>query len=391
MPRVAIRASPPASRRALRPAALQPPDGLVGVGAERAAAVGHDLGVGRQLGQPALELVERDRARALDVPGRVLVLRAGRRRARRRRARAVPAALRGRSCRRPRRGSRGRRARPRPGGPPRRRAGRATAAAPRRRRARSARACPRACACTIPAALQRLQVLGRVRRRLAARARQLFDAARRLGQQVEQLEPDRAGERLAHQRDRLEQRVLRLVAPSRIDYSIDRLIACQARIADTRSTCSSGNCSTTKRPAPPTCSAARRTGSSRSSTPTSTSSTTTSRSPKPQGVPIVAVFDTHVQADHVSGPAGAGRAHRRERLPARGRGRRVRPPSARRRRGGHARQHGDRRRSRRPATPLAHHAYLVTDHRRARRAVAGADRRRAAGRRRRPAGPARAR
>ena len=43
------------------------------VGAERAAAVGHDLAVGGQLGQPALELVERDRAGALDVAGLVLL------------------------------------------------------------------------------------------------------------------------------------------------------------------------------------------------------------------------------------------------------------------------------------------------------------------------------
>ena len=38
---------PSSSRRAARPAASQPPDGLVGVGAERAAAVGDDLAVGR--------------------------------------------------------------------------------------------------------------------------------------------------------------------------------------------------------------------------------------------------------------------------------------------------------------------------------------------------------
>ena len=51
----------------------QAPDGVVRVGAERAAAVGHDLAVGRQLGEPALELLERDRARALDVTGRELL------------------------------------------------------------------------------------------------------------------------------------------------------------------------------------------------------------------------------------------------------------------------------------------------------------------------------
>ena len=41
----------------------------MGVGAERAAAVGDDLAVGRQLGEAPLELVERDRSRAFDVAG----------------------------------------------------------------------------------------------------------------------------------------------------------------------------------------------------------------------------------------------------------------------------------------------------------------------------------
>ena len=40
------------------------------------------------------------------------------------------------------------------------------------------------------------------------------------------------------------------------------------------------------------------------------------------GAPIVAVFETHVQADHVSGPARAGGTDRRDRLPAGGCGRR---------------------------------------------------------------------
>ena len=48
-----------------------------------------------------------------------------------------------------------------------------------------------------------------------------------------------------------------------------------------------------------------------------------------QGVPIVAVFETHVQADHVSGlPELVARTGATAYLP-RGRGRRVRPPSAR--------------------------------------------------------------
>src|SRR5882724_8570658 len=56
-----------ASRRPARRAKAA--DGVVRVGAERAAAVGDDLTIGRQLGQALLELLDRDRARALDVPG----------------------------------------------------------------------------------------------------------------------------------------------------------------------------------------------------------------------------------------------------------------------------------------------------------------------------------
>ena len=44
--------------------------------------------------------------------------------------------------------------------------------------------------------------------RLLACARELLDRTRSLGEQVEQLEPARAGKRLAHQRDGLEQVVL---------------------------------------------------------------------------------------------------------------------------------------------------------------------------------------
>jgi len=55
--------------------------------------------------------------------------------------------------------------------------------------------------------VQRLKVLGGVRGRLVARARELVDGPGGLGEKVDQLEPSRAGERLAHQRDRLEQRV----------------------------------------------------------------------------------------------------------------------------------------------------------------------------------------
>jgi len=47
----------------------QAADGVVRVGADRAAAVGHDLALGWQLRQPVLELLEWDRARPLDVAG----------------------------------------------------------------------------------------------------------------------------------------------------------------------------------------------------------------------------------------------------------------------------------------------------------------------------------
>src|SRR5215207_4745124 len=76
----------PVCQPPLRPALLEAPclpagglqaaHGLVRVGAERAAAVRDDLAVGRQLGQAILELVDRDRARALDVPGLELLRRA---------------------------------------------------------------------------------------------------------------------------------------------------------------------------------------------------------------------------------------------------------------------------------------------------------------------------
>ena len=131
-----------APRRAAR--VPQAADGVVGVGAERAAAVGHHLSVGRQLGKSILELFERDRSRILDVASGELLSRAARRRAPRRRGEGVRSAPRGRSPRLRRRGIRGPRARPPPGAPPTPRAARATAPARHRRRGRSARACPHA-------------------------------------------------------------------------------------------------------------------------------------------------------------------------------------------------------------------------------------------------------
>src|SRR5947209_16527327 len=52
-----------APRRA--PGRLQAADSLVRVGAERAAAIRHDLTAGRKLGEALLELVQRNRTRAV--------------------------------------------------------------------------------------------------------------------------------------------------------------------------------------------------------------------------------------------------------------------------------------------------------------------------------------
>ena len=58
---------------------------------------------------------------------------------------------------------------------------------------------------------------------------ELLHRARCLCEQVQQLEPDGAGETLPHQRDRLEQSVLSSSRILHIWHSIDQLIACQAR------------------------------------------------------------------------------------------------------------------------------------------------------------------
>lgn len=57
----------------MRPIACSWRHGFVGVGAERSAAVGDDLAVGGQLGEPVLQLLDRDRQGALDAPGFVLL------------------------------------------------------------------------------------------------------------------------------------------------------------------------------------------------------------------------------------------------------------------------------------------------------------------------------
>ena len=220
--------------------------------------------------------------------------------------------------------------------------------------------------------------------------RELVDAARRLREQVEQLEPHGAGERLAHQRDRFEQRRPSLRRRTHHCYSIDHLIACQALSTNAEAVFF------------------------RQLLNDDTACASYLLGCKTHGQ--FAVVDPHVDLvdDYIALAEAQGVADRR---------------GARDARAGRPRLRACRRSSSAPARPPtcprapastfehhaladgevvelgntvieaiatpghapAHHAYLVTDHRRARRAVAGPDRRRAAGRRRRPARPARPR
>ena len=336
----------------------------MGVGAERAAAVGHDLAVGRQLGQPALELVDRDRARALDVPGLVLLGRAHVDEHDVAACAAARSARRGRSRRRRRRGSRARRARPRPAARPTRRAAPATAAAPRRRRARSARCVPSRARVTMPAACSacRCWEVFAVDCSLARASSSTLRGA--WASRSSSSSRTRAGERLAHQRDRLEQRVLLASRDPIRCYSIDHLIACQA---DAR--------------------LSRRTSVFfRQLLNDDTACASYLLGCKTHGA--FAVVDPHVDLvdEYIALAEAQGARDRRGARHARAgrprlraaRARRsapARPPTcptgagvefdasrARRRRGRHARQHRDRRRSPRPGHALAHHAYVVTDH-----------------------------
>ena len=145
-----------------------------------------------------LELVERDRAGALDV---------ARRRTRSRGRTSITTTSprvepgdelwRARSPRPRRPGSRGRRARRRPCAPRPPRAAKARARRRRRRRAGSGRAPPRAGSTTRPASAQDLEVLGGVRHRQPRRRGELLDRALALGQQVEHRQARSAAERLA--------------------------------------------------------------------------------------------------------------------------------------------------------------------------------------------------
>ena len=89
---------------------------------------------------------------------------------------------------------------------------------------------------------------------------------------------------------------------------IAHLLWVHARRRRTVRPCTSASCSTTRPRARRTCSAASRKAGSPWWTRTSTSSTTTSRWPTRRAIPIVAVFETHVQADHVSGCPSWSRA-----------------------------------------------------------------------------------
>ena len=180
------------------------------VRAERAPAVGDDLGIVRKLREALLELLDRDRARAVDVAGGVLLAGAhvhehdvaprepG---AELRAADALDVLAEvvaggaldlGQPC-----------------------AGSVAQRQPQTEHfiARDGVADTRALALARHHAggVQRLEVLRAVGARLAARPGQLLDRTWRLREQVEQLQPARAPEGFAHQGDRFEEHVL--VAP----------------------------------------------------------------------------------------------------------------------------------------------------------------------------------
>ena len=96
--------------------------------------------------------------------------------------------------------------------------------------------------CDHARSVQGLQVLGDVRVRLPRGASQRLNRPRRLGEQIEQLEPHRAGERLAHHRDRLEEDVL---AARTLGHGLlfNRFLVSLSRLIVTEeATCTSGSC-----------------------------------------------------------------------------------------------------------------------------------------------------
>src|SRR5207302_7697916 len=109
-----------------------------------------------------------------------------------------------------------------------------------------------------------------VGRRLAARAPALLDRARRLGEKIDQLQARRARERLAHHRNRLEQRALSVGSfhPLLFKRSVDNLSSADPPDLGVCA-CTSDSCSTTGPPARPTFWAVRPTAGSRWWIPTS--------------------------------------------------------------------------------------------------------------------------
>src|SRR5204863_6292197 len=140
--------------------------------------------------------------------------------------------------------------------------------------------------------VQRLEVLRGVRVRLAARSCELVDRARGLGKEVEQFEPSRARECLAHDRDRLEQGVLGSCGGHQLLFKrpLDSLSSMFFRqLLNDSTACASYalGCKTHSQFAVVD--------------PHVDLVDDYIAIAEAQGAPIVAVLDTHVQADHVSG------------------------------------------------------------------------------------------
>jgi hypothetical protein len=145
--------------------------------------------------------------------------------------------------------------------------------------------------------VQGLQVLGGVRHRLLARLRELVDSSRTLGQEVEQLEATGAPERLPHHRNRLEQRRLPSVRLAHIRYSIELLISCQdpmyfRQFLNDDTACASYLFG---------CKTAGKFAVVDAHADLVDDYVAAAAS---QGSEIVAVVETHIQADHLSGLSG---------------------------------------------------------------------------------------
>jgi hydroxyacylglutathione hydrolase len=142
-----------------------------------------------------------------------------------------------------------------------------------------------------------LQVLRGVRRGLPAGAGELLDRARGLPEELKQLEPAWTRERLAHHGYRLEDSALRVSVGAHICYSIDYLIIARRpgafvyfrQLLNDQTACASYllGCKSHSRFAVVD--------------PHIDLVEDYIALAEGQGIPIVAVFETHLQADHVSG------------------------------------------------------------------------------------------